>query len=119
MKVCVEPQCPELTDETRCEKHRLEKRRREDRRRVRTQNYGDAQWRKTRAAFLRLHPVCQDPEGCIKRATDVHHLDGLGHAGPKGHDFGNLEALCHSHHSRRTAKEKPAGWNTSGVGWPE
>lgn len=72
--------------------------------------YG-SEWRKTRKAFLEANPICQDPSGCIARATDVDHKDGKGPLGPKGHDWGNLRAFCHSHHSRRTARDQPGGWN--------
>lgn len=69
----------------------------------------DAKWKKTRASYLRAYPFCEQ-EGCEAKATDVHHLDGLGPRGPYGHDPANLQALCHSHHSQETAKEQPGGW---------
>jgi len=48
------------------------------------------------------------------RATDVDHIDGLGPNGPRGHDWSNLRALCHSHHSQRTARDQPGGWHGGG-----
>lgn len=112
MYVCAEPGCPNLTDTTRCQVHTKAKKRAEDRRRpsARARGY-DTKWQKTRARHLRVHPLCQHPEGCIERATDVHHLDGLGPKGPRGHDPSNLQALCHEHHSRITATSQPGGWN--------
>lgn len=75
----------------------------------------DARWRNTRKAYLAAHPYCECPE-CEQipeldrpRAVDVHHLDGLGPNGPYGHDWANLTALTHEHHSRITATEQPAG----------
>lgn len=112
MRRCAEPGCPNLTDETRCPRHQKAKRRREDRRRPNSRARGyDSRWERTRAAYLRLHPWCEDEAGCIERATDVDHVDGLGPTGPSGHDPENLRALCHSHHSRRTARDQPGGWN--------
>jgi hypothetical protein len=70
----------------------------------------DGAWRKTRAAYLKAHPNCSEP-GCDAPAQDVHHLDGLGPLALRGHDPENLEGLCHSHHSERTAREQPAGWH--------
>lgn len=75
----------------------------------RLRDYG-VQWRKTRGRYLKYHPTCEEP-GCKKPAIDVHHLDGLGPTGPLGHKWSNLMALCRAHHSRRTARESPAGWN--------
>lgn len=121
MKVCAESGCPNLTDSTRCEFHSKAKRRREDQRRPSAKARGyDSKWERTRRLYLRSHPICEDPEGCIDRSTDVDHIDGLGPLGPKGHDEENLRALCHSHHSKRTARDQPGGWHAmSGVGWPE
>ncbi len=110
-RACIEPGCPELTEGTRCERHRKAKRRHEDNRPSASARGYDLKWRKTRSAFLRLHPICEDPEGCIKPATDVDHVDGLGPTGPRGHDPANLRALCHRHHSQRTARDQPGGWN--------
>jgi 5-methylcytosine-specific restriction protein A len=71
----------------------------------------DHRWHTTRTQFLNAFPICQWHEGCIEPATDVHHLDGKGPLGEQGHDFGNLQALCHAHHSQLTAADHPAGWN--------
>ena len=51
-------------------------------------------------------PLWQRPE-----ATEVDHKDGLGPLGPRGHDHGNLRAMTHDHHSKRTAADQPGGWN--------
>lgn len=111
MRVCMEPGCPTLTDATRCEAHRKARRRKQDARRPSAAARGyDERWRRTRRSFLRAHPVCQHEAGCIQPATDVHHLDGLGPRGPRGHDRENLVSLCHAHHSAITAKMQPGGW---------
>ena len=64
--------------------------------------YG-SRWRRLRELFLRAHPLCADclRHGRAVAATDVHHLVAKRDGG--GDDESNLEALCHSCHSRRTA----------------
>jgi 5-methylcytosine-specific restriction protein A len=111
VRVCSEPGCPELVDKGKCEAHRLAARKRSDRSRPSSSQRGyDAKWRRTRAAFLRAHPICEDPSGCIERATDVDHIDGLGPNGPRGHDPTNLKALCHPHHSQKTYRSEGGGF---------
>ena len=112
ISVCAERGCPELTDERFCETHRLDSRKASEAKRETAQAKGyDARWRQTRKDFLRAYPVCQDEMGCVAKATDVDHIDGLGPNGPRGHDWTNLRAFCHSHHSKRTAKDQPGGFS--------
>lgn len=100
---CAEPGCPELTASGRCEDHRLAQRRKAEAGRPSASQRGyDEAWRRTRAAFLKVYPVC---EQCPEPATDVDHRDGRGPHGPLGHHWPNLQALCHSHHSRKTVRE--------------
>ncbi len=83
ISVCAERGCPELADERFCDKHRRDDRRAIEGRRESAQSKGyDAQWRKTRLEFLRAYPVCQDEMGCVAKATDVDHIDGLGPKAP-------------------------------------
>lgn len=108
LTVCAEPGCPSLTDTTRCDQHRKAKRKAEDRRRPNARARGyNKRWERTRANMLNAQPYCQ----CGQPATDVHHLDGLGPTGPRGHDYMNLKAMCHSCHSKVTATEQQGGWN--------
>lgn len=98
--------CPELTRKNRCEKHEREA----DRKRgtATERGYGH-RWAKIRKSYLERHPFCQDPEGCIAKATDVHHIDG---AGPLGDNSDrNLRSLCKHHHDVRTSRDQPGGWN--------
>lgn len=60
----------------------------------------DSEWRKLRDAYIAEHPVCE-VVGCGRAAEDVHH-EGPTHAPYV------MVALCHSHHSRHTARTK--GW---------
>ena len=94
MRVCAQPGCPVLvTRASRCPAHTTR------RTSPASRGYG-RRWERTRNRVLRHHPdcaLCGDP------ATQVHHLDGLGPLAPDGHNPINLQALCHSCHSRITA----------------
>jgi 5-methylcytosine-specific restriction protein A len=100
--------CAALVDDGgRCPAHRREAE--QVRGSAARRGYGK-QWRDTRIAYLAAHPWCAHL-GCINPATDVDHIDGLGPLAPRGHDWANLRALCHPHHSQRTARDQPGGWN--------
>lgn len=59
-------------------------------------------WRRLRRYKLGIDPVCQH-EGCNRGATEVDHIKPLTQGG--GHDLSNLQSLCRSHHSEKTARE--------------
>jgi 5-methylcytosine-specific restriction protein A len=67
----------------------------------------DTRWTRTRRRYLRQHLLCMWPGGCGEEAVDVHHVDGRGPLGPRGHDPANLMALCKSHHSQITNADRP------------
>lgn len=96
-------QCPDCLRETRADR---------DRGRPSSAARGyDSKWQRTRAEFLADHTTCECAECELlpywnrPAATDVDHIDGLGPKGPRGHDFSNLQALTHGHHSRKTATQ--------------
>lgn len=64
----------------------------------------DGQWRGLRAAFIRQHPVCA-VIGCGAPATDVDHIVAVRERPDLRLTWGNLRALCHGHHSAKTARE--------------
>jgi 5-methylcytosine-specific restriction enzyme A len=68
-----------------------------------TQRGYTAGWRRIRARFLVMNPLCADcrERGRYTVATEVHHLVPLRDGGT--HEDGNLAALCKRCHSRRTA----------------
>lgn len=75
----------------------------------------NAKWNRTRRRYLRAHPLCEcDDPSCNLPATEVHHRDGLGPLGPRGHDPTNLRALTHNCHAKLTAREQPGGWAPKG-----
>lgn len=88
----------------------------EDRRGTSNERGYGAAWRKIRAAFLVWLAIKQAwPFACCERclsdrkrikATDVHHRVARRNGGSDV--FDNLEGLCHSCHSKHTAKE--VGW---------
>ena len=85
----------------RCETHRLAQRKDQDQHRPSARQRGyDQRWERTRKAYPANHPRCCV---CNQPATDVDHIDGAGPLSPRGHDWSNLQALCHPCHSRKTA----------------
>ncbi len=106
--------CPALVSTGRCDTC---KRTADRARGTRHERGYNALWERTRAAYLKDHPVCECDDCAAlpyeqrPLATDVDHVDGLGPNGPRGHDPANLRALLHAHHSRRTARDQPGGWN--------
>lgn len=57
-------------------------------------------WRRLRAWYLARHPICE-LAGCLDPATDVDHIVAKARGG--GDELNNLQALCHRHHSQKTA----------------
>jgi 5-methylcytosine-specific restriction protein A len=52
-------------------------------------------------------PICE-ADGCNEPATDADHIERISDGGPRL-DSGNLQSLCHSCHSRKTAHEGRRG----------
>lgn len=92
-RVCLEPDCPVLTERTRCAEH---ERQRERTRRPTTQ-YGGAYLR-NRAIVLSGSPRCYAP-GCPTPATTADHIRPLRDGGT--HDLWNLRPSCVKHNSGR------------------
>lgn len=62
--------------------------------------YGRA-WRQTRDAFIASNPVCSVP-GCERPTQEVDHI--LPRAKGGTDDWSNLQPLCRTHHSMKTAR---------------
>src|SRR5690242_8788954 len=62
-------------------------------------------WRRLRLMVLARQPICATP-GCGQEATDVDHKISKAKGGDDS--FENLEALCHSCHSKKTAQQDGA-----------
>jgi 5-methylcytosine-specific restriction protein A len=103
---CTWPGCPALVDGGRCEKHRRQERKRVDERRGTSSERGyGAHWRKLRALVLREEPLCRECAkiGCVVAATDVDHVIPRARGGTD--ERNNLQPLCASHHSQKTASQ--------------
>ena len=105
-----------------CERHDQERKREADRRRMSDEQVAKVRkwyklpiWYARRDACLRAALfVCATP-GCVSRATDCDHI--IPHRGdwalfiePRNH-----QALCHSCHSRKTAREDGGFGNRKGL----
>lgn len=106
---CSVPGCPELVegDYSKCIRHRIEA----ERARGAPSDKGyDKVWRRLRNAYIRAHPWCEDPDGVHprrQRATHVDHVVPISQGGARL-DKANLQSLCMSCHSRKTALERNA-----------
>jgi 5-methylcytosine-specific restriction protein A len=69
----------------------------------RTRAYGRS-WDKIRAAVLAQQPLCVacEQQGRLTAASEVDHVISLARGG--SHERANLQSLCKSCHSRKTAK---------------
>jgi len=73
--------------------------------------YNSRRWRKTSKLFLSLNPICVE---CGNLAKHSDHIKRIADGGDP-YSFTNLQALCISCHSSKTAKEirnKGGGCNT-------
>ena len=103
---CASPLCPELTHERYCTRHEGTPNR--DRRSAAKRGYGRT-WQRLRRMVLRREPLCRKckaEEGIYTAATDVDHIIPKRDGGTD--EMSNLQALCHSHHSQKTARETQA-----------
>ena len=103
---CRHPGCAALVPygQKYCEKHRnLHP---EENRSAARRGYG-SRWNKARKKYLVAHPLCVEcmKHGRYVKATDVDHI--IPHRGDRAlfWDQGNWQALCHSCHSKKTARE--------------
>ena len=55
-----------------------------------------------RMMVLRRDPICMVP-GCNEPSTDADHIVPKSDGGDDS--FGNLQGLCHGHHSQKTRHE--------------
>lgn len=68
--------------------------------------YQSEKWRRCRKRFISQHPLCADCEeqGRLTEAEEVHHKIDLADAPELAYEPSNLQGLCKSCHSRRTAR---------------
>lgn len=105
--VCSRPSCGSIVKGGQCPQCGPVKRRRDDAGRASSARRGYGyRWRKIRGGVLARRPLCVDP---YKRhpnqtilATEVDHIKPLSKGGT--HALTNLQPLCKSCHSYKTAK---------------
>lgn len=121
MKVCSYPGCRRLVPIGKkfCAEHQEKddeyKAKQEAKRQQKRYEFRDSptkrgysyRWSKVREAFLREHPLCVEclKQGRITPATDVDHI--VPHRGDPELMWNpdNYQALCHSCHAKKTARE--------------
>ena len=74
--------------------------------------YDTQAWKDFRRAILRQRPRCQ-VQGCAKRSGHVDHIVRVRDGGAEL-DPANVQALCHGHHSEKTAKADRGFGNPAG-----
>lgn len=109
---CKYPGCPNLVPPGHmyCEEHQRECDQQYDAQRGTSAQRGyDARWRRLRRMVLARHPLCADPfeihamRDEVVLATEVDHITPLRDGG--SNSLSNLQSLCKSCHSRKTALE--------------
>lgn len=105
-RTCSRPNCPGIVRSGECSEcgpqRKISDQQHDQRRGTAASRGYDARWRKTRLLFLRANPLCVMCEvaGLVVPATDVHHVIAKRDGGTD--EENNLQALCHSCHSRIT-----------------
>lgn len=106
---CSYPGCPQLTDGRYCEEHKKLTDRQYNlyqRDKVSQRFYQSDEWRQVKRQHLEKEPLCREckKNGKLMRATMVDHIIPIKQGGPPLDD-GNLQSLCWSCHSRKSAQE--------------
>ncbi|MFI3167112.1 MAG: HNH endonuclease [Bacillota bacterium] len=106
---CRYPSCPELTTERYCEKHKKleEKNYNQYQRNKKTQRfYQSKEWLALRKVKLASQPMCEEclRNGKYVKAKMVDHIKPIRQGGAML-DIVNLQSLCWSCHSRKSAEE--------------
>ena len=109
LRPCSYPGCSNLVEAGRCEQHRVTADQTWQRDPERQSLYG-RRWRKIRVVHLAANPWCVRclEDGVYNPATDVDHK--VDHKGDVELFYrGELQSLCHKHHSEKTAMENTLG----------
>lgn len=108
-KPCRYPGCPELTNETFCEKHKREDNKiynQYKRDELSRTFYRTQRWIETRKKKLHINPFCEECQrnGTMVVGKIVDHIVPIKQGG-EPYDLDNLQTLCWSCHSRKSIKE--------------
>lgn len=121
-KICAKPNCGKLTTGRFCEQHNIENQRNvkakaktyDNERGNRHQRGYDSKWSAYSKRYRIKHPLCLHCEkvGIVKQSECVDHIIPVdGPDDPLFWDEKNHQALCHTCHSIKTAKEDGAFGN--------
>ena len=99
---CAFPGCPNLTDETYCEKHKSQAANsynKYQRSSDHNKKYG-REWKRIRARYVKAHPLCERclAEGRLTPVEEVHHILPVNRGGSNAES--NLMSLCRSCHNK-------------------
>lgn len=105
---CSYPGCPELTDESYCNKHKSEMDKQYNKYQrdpMSNKRYGRA-WKRIRDRYVKAHPLCEECEkqGRLTPVEEVHHIKPLSKGG--GNEASNLMSLCGGCHRKITAESR-------------
>lgn len=111
---CRAPRCPNLCHGAYCDDHaHLRQNQQTDERRGTSTARGyDARFRRARAVYLAEHPLCVEclKEGHAEPSTVLDHIvPHHGQDDPLFWDQDNWQALCASHHGRKTVEDTRKG----------
>jgi len=111
LRQCVVPTCQNFAEpgSSRCADHGRQQQRLYDADRGTSTERGyDARWRRARASYLRIHPLCAECTklGISKAAVVVDHI--IPHRGDEDlfWDTRNWQPLCIEHHNAKSARER-------------
>ena len=77
-----------------------------------TKKYSSKRWREFRITYLRANPLCKNFDECKNFATEIDHIKRVVRESDEHfYDLDNLQGLCKSCHSRKTAKQDGAFGN--------
>lgn len=93
--------CPELTTGGKCASCLSQSRKAH---RGNDYIYSSPRWKGLRRSVLREQPFCCEP-GCSELTHDIDHITPIDIDPERKWDRTNLQGLCRSCHSRKTAKE--------------
>lgn len=101
-KPCAFPGCPNLTDETYCDKHKSQSANsynKFQRSPDHNKKYG-REWKRIRARYVKAHPLCERclAEGRLTPVEEVHHILPVNRGGSNADS--NLMSLCRSCHNK-------------------
>ena len=105
-RICTKPGCNTLVlNGSRCAKHEYDKGKATAQNRQANRRYAtnDTRWRLLRKKQLHRQPLCESCHsiGLVVPATVVDHIDGNAF----NNDKENLQSMCWSCHSRKTAQQ--------------